>query len=389
MLKRVRADIVSPRAHFNHAGMSLPAAPVLARVHEHLDLEAEVGGYEAELLVEEELAALLASLAQLLGVAPDEVAVTESATAASEMLLWAVAQTFGYSARDRVLVDGFAYATAYATLHRLQLAGGAEVVVVPSRPDGTVDPEGLERAVDGRVRLALITHMPTHVGAVADAAAVGDILAGTDALYALDVSQTVGQLSLDLAAIGCDLAFAPGRKFLRGPRGTGVAYVRRSLADQLVPLTPGFGALERANPERYELAPGARRFDQFEHGVAGRLGLGVAARYASDIGLERIARLVAERSRAVTELVEGCDSLTLTGGRDCRGIVSFVHASMDADEVRARLSAQGVNAWVNRRAGAPLDIGTSSRLPSVRLSPHYVTDDGDLARLHGALRSLP
>ena len=187
-------------------------------------------------------------------------------------------------------------------------------------------------------------------------------------------------MPLALHEIGCDLAFAPGRKFLRGPRGTGVAYVRRSLADQLIPLTPGFGAVERANPESYDLPPGARRFDQFEHCVAARWASGRRRATPPSVGLERIARLVTERSRAVAELAGALDSLTVIGG-DNRGIISFVHASLAADEVCARLSAEGVNAWVNRPAGAPLDSTTGAMLPSVRLSPHYVTDASDLAGL--------
>ena len=63
-----------------------------------------------------------------------------------------------------MLVDEFSYATAYSTLHRMQRAGGPEVVAVPSQPDGTVDPGALAAAVDERVKLVLITHMPTHVG---------------------------------------------------------------------------------------------------------------------------------------------------------------------------------------------------------------------------------
>src|SRR4051794_30261654 len=102
--------------------MSLTPAPVLARVHAHLDLEAELGGYEAEAAVADELAEVPTQLAPLLGVPPDDVSMTESATAASENLLWSISQTFGYRERDRILVDEFAYATAYSALHRLQLA---------------------------------------------------------------------------------------------------------------------------------------------------------------------------------------------------------------------------------------------------------------------------
>ena len=388
LLARLRADISSTRAHFNHAGMSLPPAPVLARVHAHLDLEAEIGGYEAEDAVAEELAELPARLAPLLGVEASEVTVTESATAASEMLLWSIGESFRYSAMDRILVDRLAYATAYGALHRRQSAGGAEVLTVPSQPDGTVDPDALRAVLDDRARLVLVTHMPTHVGTVTDIGEIGRIVAESGAIFAVDVAETLGQMPLDLGRLGCDVAFAPGRKFLRGPRGTGVAYIRASLADQLVPLTPPFGAIDGASPGTCVLPEGARRFGQFEFGVAARLGLGVAARYADGVGLATIDRLVVERSRAVVEMLDAFAAVTVVGGRDSRGIISFVHGSLDVHEVRARLGARGVNVWVNSSAGAPLDALPRSRLPSVRLSPHYVTSDDDLDRLRHGLEAL-
>src|SRR4029079_1227117 len=111
---------------------------------------------------------------------------------------------------------------------------------------------------------------------VTDVAAAGALVAGSGALYVVDVSQTLGQLALDLPAIGCDAAFAPGRKFLRAPRGTAVVYVRAGLAEQLIPLTPDCGSVDPARPGELVLPEAARRFDRFEGSVAVRLGLGEA-----------------------------------------------------------------------------------------------------------------
>ena len=68
--------------------------------------------------------------------------------------------------------------------------------------------------------------------------------------------------------------------------------------------------------------------------------------------------------------------------------MSFVHDRLEPREIRARLAEQGINAWVNSPIGAPLDVVTGVRRASVRLSPHYVTDDDDLDRLARALRSI-
>ncbi len=373
-------------AHFNHAGMSVTPEPVLDRVRAHLELEADIGGYEAAALVADELAAVPGAVAELLGAAPEEVFAAESATAASEALLWSAATTFGYTGRDRILVDGFAYSTVYSALRRLELAGGAHVEVIDSLPDGRLDPDDLARRIDERVRLVLVTHMPTHVGTLTDAVAVGRLLAGTDALYVLDVAQTVGQLRLDVGAIGCDMAFAPGRKFLRAPRGTGFGFVRAAVADRLLPLTPPFGAVDHEGTIR--LPPAARRFDQFEHAVAARLGLGAAARFATTVGLDQIEAGVAARTRDVVELVDSKPRLRVTATGPVRAIVPFVHDALDPGEVMSRLAAAGVNAFVSTAAGAPLDRRAAPELPAVRLSPHYTTTTAELERLDRALDAL-
>jgi len=392
LLARVRADLTTTRPHFNHAGMSPTPAPALAAVHGHLAREAELGGYEAAGEVAEAVAAVPALVAPLFGpwVAADEVAVAESATRAWEAALWAMVETFGWGAGDHVVIDAFTYATTYTTVERLSLARGITVVVAPSGENGAVDVDRLAECLGPTTRLVALTHVPTHLGTCTDVAGAGRVLAasGSDAFFALDVAQSLGQRVLDVDAIGCDLAYAPGRKFLRAPRGTGALYLRAALAEQLVPLSPGFGSVTPEAPGRFDLAPAARRFDTFEFGHAAHLGMGEAARYATGIGLDRIERLVVERSRRVTELLTATDGVRLAAPPGTSGIVSFHHDRRPPEEVRARLGAAGVNVWVNPAGGAPIDGRDRPVLPSVRVSPHYTTDETDLAAFEAALATL-
>ncbi|MGZ4709052.1 MAG: aminotransferase class V-fold PLP-dependent enzyme [Acidimicrobiales bacterium] len=389
LVARAREGLVVTRAHFNHAGMSLLPAESLDRIGAHLQLEAEIGGYEAAAAVADELAAVPDALAPLFGpeVAADEVTVVESASRASELIVWSMAETFGWGVDDRVLVDQFTYATVHSALMALRAARGVSIDVAPARPDGAVDPEALADALDDRTKLVAITHMPTHVGTVSDVEAVGRIVAHHDAVYLLDVAQTLGQMPVDVRAIGCQVAFAPGRKFLRAPRGTGALFVSAPLAEQLVPLTPGFGAVDVEGHQPFALAPATRRFDSFEGDIAGRLALAVSARHSTAVGLDTIGRLVGARSAELATLLGSVEGVRLLDP-GAVGIVSFVHDRLEPDEIRGRLSAEGVNVWVNPAAGSPIDGARRPVLPSVRVSPHYLTDDDDLARLGRALDVL-
>ena len=283
-------------AHFNHAGASIPPASVVERVVSHLRLEADLGGYEAAEAVAYQRQQVNVELSALIGAAPTEVVSVESATRAWEMVMWSLALSHRWSDADRVVVDQFAYASSWATLLRLRSALGVEVAVAPALDDGSIDVDGLDEVVDGRTRLVLVTHVPTHVGTVSDVAAVGPRLAGHRIVYAVDASQSLGQLPIDVGLIGCQVAFAPGRKFLRAPRGTGLLYVDAPLAETLEPLSVDLTSASSLDAGGYRLHPGAGRFEGFERSVALHLGLGEAARTARAIGVDEIAHGVADRT---------------------------------------------------------------------------------------------
>lgn len=376
------------RAHFNHAGMSITPPSVVAAMRAHLDLEDQLGGYEAAAAAAEAIDEVPLQLARLIGASAPEVSAAESATRAWEMVLWPAADALDFSAGDRIVIDQFSYATVYSSLMRLAVSRGVEIVVAPALADGSVDRDGLTGLVDDRVRMVVVTHMPTHLGTVTDVADIGRRLDGSAVTYVVDVSQTLGQLPVDVGVIGCDIAFAPGRKFLRAPRSTALLYVRASLAQRLVPLVPPFGSVDPAAPGTFDLPAGLRRFDLFEYSVAARLGLGEAARLAVEVGLECIAAQMAVRSRQVIGVLDDIAGVERTGTDADVGIISFVHHDVEATDVQAQLASRGVSVWINTAGGAPIDAAVRGRFPSVRVSPHHITTDDDIDRLDQALRAL-
>ena len=239
------------------------------------------------------------------------------------------------------------------------------------------------------MRLVAITHVPTSSGLVNDVAGIGAILAGSDALYLVDACQSVGQLPIDVATIGCHLLSATGRKYLRAPRGTGFLYVDRSRLDELRPIAADLHSARWTGPTTYELAPDATRFELWEHSVANVLGLGAAADYAQAWGVDETYLRIQTLAADLRERLAAVPRVTVrdVGAERC-GIVTFTVAGLAAAGVTAALRDEGVHIWHVDAEASRFDMAERGLAEVNRASVHYYNTTDELAALCRALGAL-
>jgi len=386
-VERVRAETPGCRhvRHFNNCGAALMPQAVLEAVETHLEREAMMGGYEAAEAESGRIEAVYESIARLIGAAPDEVALVENATVAWNMAFTSLLLGPG----DRILTARAEYASNYLNFLHVARRTGVSVEPVPDDPSGQLDTAALARMLDERVKLIAVTHVPTNGGLVNPAEAIGRIARAAGIPFLLDACQSVGQMPLHVARIGCDLLSATGRKFLRGPRGTGFLYVRRGMLERLDPPWLDLRAAHWTGPERYEMRPDARRFENWEFNVAGILGLGAAADYALGCGIEPIerrARALAERLRAGITTIPGGQVHDL-GAERC-AIVSFTLDGRRPDEVVSALRARGFNLSTSGAASTLLDMRERGLTQVLRAAPHYYNTEAEVDALLEALQAI-
>ncbi len=378
-IPKLRAETASCRdiVHFNNAGASPTPEPVHAAVLAHLELERLVGGYAAAQTAAERLTAFYMEAAGLIGADPEDIAFVENATRAWQMAFYAIP----FAPGDRVLAHVSEYGSNYmALLHRAR-THGIIVEWIPSAPTGGVDVAALGKMITSRTRLIALTHVPSHSGVVNPAAAVGEVARQHGIPFILDACQSIGQIDLDVDSLGCDMLCATGRKFLRGPRGTGFLYVRKDVISSLDPPFIDLQAARWTATNEYCLHPTAQRFETWERNVAGQLGLAEAIRYARNIGLARIEARNAELAQSLRVSLLGLPGVRLdeTGERLC-GIVTFRLSEEDPAVTAVRLRQSGIMVSVVSRAQARLDFEARNLESLVRVSIHYFNDADDITR---------
>ena len=360
--------------------------PVVAAVTAHLNLEADIGGYEAHAAKAVELDGVYASVARILGAAPDEIALMENATVAWCHAFYAVPLKPG----QRILTCEAEYAANYVAFLQRAKRDGAVIETVPSDDAGAVDLNALERMADGTVGLIAMTWIPTNGGLVNPAAEIGRIAQAHGILYLLDACQAIGQMPVNVDALGCDFLSATGRKFLRGPRGTGFLYLRKERLAELEPaMIDHFGAPWTA-ANGYTLRDDARRFETWENAYALRAGLGAAVDYALEIGLDDIqvrAWGLADELRGKLSEVPGARIRDI--GRETCAIVSFTVDGLDPRETVAALRDQRINIGASSPDSTRLDSEARGLPELLRAAPHYYNTSEELDRLIGALAALP
>jgi cysteine desulfurase / selenocysteine lyase len=386
-LARLRAETAGceQTAFFNNAGASLQPRPVVARVIEHLRLEERVGGYEAADRVAHELAGVYGSLARLLRCAPEEIALQENATRAWEMAFYSLR----FAPGDRIVTAANEYASNYIAFLQVAQRTGAEIHVVESDAAGEVDLEALRNLLDHRVKLIALTHVPTNGGLVQPAARVGELARAAGIPFLLDACQSAGQMDLDVDALGCDMLSATGRKYLRGPRGTGFLYVRKALLEQMDPPSLDLHAATWVARGKFEVRSDAKKFETWESAAATRLGLGVAIEYALALGLKSIERRVQYLAARLREQLTAIKGVTVRDlGRVRCGIVTFTCNGHSPGEVMQRLKANGIAVRTIERSSARIDMEERGLDELVRASVHYYNTEAELEDLCTAIRSI-
>jgi selenocysteine lyase/cysteine desulfurase len=380
-LARWRADThgTQHRNHLNNAGAALMPAPVLDAIQRHLVLESETGGYEAADRRAAEVASAYDALGGIVGAPARNVAIVGSATAAFVQAM----SSFDFAPGDAIVTTRCDYTSYQITFLALAKRLGVRVLHADDLPEGGVDPASVRALLQRiRCRLVHVSWVPTNSGLVQDVEAVGAVCEEAGVPFLVDACQAAGQLEIDVARLRCDYLSATGRKFLRGPRGIGFLYASdRALARGDHPLFVDMRGAEWTSPGEYRIADSARRYEDWEFAYALVLGLGAAARYAAEVGIDTARErswMLAARLREGFAAIPGVR--ILDRGRTRCAIVTLAVDGRDARKVEREMKRRGINVNSSLREYGQYDFTEKGVDAALRVSPHYYNSEQEIAQ---------
>jgi cysteine desulfurase / selenocysteine lyase len=331
------------------------------------------------------------SVAGFVGVAEDEVVWTANATAALNLVAYAIgnasagrggadAERFRLLEGDEIVVTELEHHGNLIPWQELAARTGAVLRYVPVDDDGALRMEEAERIVGPRTKVLAFAHVSNVLGGIAPVAELVGLARRVGALTVLDACQSVPHLPVDLASLGVDFAAFSGHKML-GPTGIGALYGRRELLNALPPFLTGGSMITTVTMERAEYLPAPQRFEAGTQPVAQAIGLAAAAEYLAAVGMARVAAHEAAIGAQLVGRLAAIDGVRVLGPAGPRvGLASFVVDGTHAHDVGQFLDDRGIAVRVGHHCAQPLHrrLGVTA---STRASSSLYTTQADLDAL--------
>jgi len=383
-IQQLRAETrgTTERIHFNNAGASMPPDAVVDTMVKYLQEEATFGGYETEAKYIGELEHTYELIAKLINAGTDEVAIVENASKG-----WGLAfHGLTFKEGDEIITSEMEYVSNLLGFLNAKKSYGAVVKVIPNDDEGNLSVAALENAISSKTKLIAITHVPSTSGSMTPVVEIGKVARKHNILYLVDACQAIGQCQVDVKEIDCDMLAVTGRKYLRGPRGTGFMYVRKSVQDQLKVTIMDDHATEWVTTDDFKLRDDARRFELYEKNRALTLGLNKAISYALNVGIDRIWQRIQLLSGSLRQQLNSIDGITVYDkGSQLSGIVTFSVAGLGSADVKKKLAEKHINVSVGKAVSTLLYMNRQQLKTVIRASVHYYNTEEELTILCNAL----
>lgn len=388
-IEQIRKDTpnCSDKIFLNSAGSSLMPKMVVKKINEYLFEEEKLGGYRVAESKEMEINDFYIQAAKLINCDPKNIAFAHDATDAYTKAL----SSIQFEPHDIIITTDDDYVSNHINFISLQRRYKIKVVRINNLNNGDIDINDFEALIKKyQPKLVAITHIPTNSGLIQNAEKVGEICEKNQILYLLDACQSVGQILVDVKKIRCDFLSVTGRKFLRGPRGTGFLFVSdKLLNDGYAPLFIDLRGATWTGIDKFEIMESAKRFESWEVPYALVTGLKEAIKYTNKIGIGHIQAYNQKIMKRLRVNLSSIPNVNLFDkGSNTSNLLTFIKEGKSLEEISYNLDQNHVYYSVSLKKYAFIDFSKKGIDWAVRLSPHYFNTIEEIDKVSEIIKEI-
>lgn len=357
--------------YLNHAACGPMSDATRQTINCYLGEEQKLGGYGAAKKMQQDIADVYRKIALAINASPESIALTEGNSDG-----WSrIVNSMDWSKGGRILVARNEWGGNLSMLMHLHTRYGVQIEEIPSNADGAVDVDALEALLHVPTSLVVLTWFSSNSPLIQPAEAIGNLCAKYRTPLLIDAAQAMGQWPVDVQILKCAALTAPGRKWLRGPRGTGFVYVHPDFLPLLRPAGADHFSRTWQTENVWTYRADARRLELSEASIALRLGLGSALDAFSNLGIGYVQNQIQQRATWLRNALDKLSTIKVhvPSGAHLSGIVTLECLSQPNAALQTSLQQRGIEAALCPAAFTPWDMSAKKLDSVLRLSPSYDT----------------
>ncbi len=366
--------------YFNNAGCGIMSEKTISLMVNHFNLESQFGGYVAAKEMSPYLNQFYSLSAKLLNAKDGhEIAFIDSASRGWNMVMYGLPLT----ENNTIITLSSEYGTNLLTIYDIVFKNKCRLKIIDCDDKGHFIMSDLEDALHSPNPILAISHVAAQGSIINPIVEIGKLAKNHGAYYIVDGCQAVGQIDVDVQEIGCDAYITAGRKWLRGPRGTGILYVRSGgvIRTPQIDLASADLVFDSTNSViGIKIRDDAKQFELWERSIASVIGLTNAISECLEIGLSSISEQVLIKSQMIRDCILSNSKFTYVGDPNSPcGISSFYVNDKGIEEyVKTLFEKNNYSISLMCDWDCPLFFPKNGTNYIYRISPHYYTSMEDI-----------
>lgn len=375
--------------YFNNAGAGLMSNKTFNIIVQHMQDERTVGAMKAANDKKNETEDFYEVAAKMLNADKSEIAFIDSASRGWNLITYGMA----VDEKSTIITLESEYGTNLLTIQDIVEKTKCKLIFIRCDIDGSFSMDDVEKALKNSNPILAVSHVAAQGSIINPVEKLGELAAKYSALYIVDGCQAVGHLVVDVEKIHCHAYITAGRKWLRGPRGTGILYVKKDsrLRTPIIDLASADLVFDdKHTAVGLTIRNDARQYELWEKNIANVLGLRNAIYEYLDFGMEKASDIISKKANQIRSAIVGNNKLQLVGDAVSLSGTSAFYLKDPKTEIEVKNAFEDAGFTISCVCDwdCPVFFPQSGANYIFRISTHYYTDQNDINEICELIRRI-